>query len=472
MVFFLPIAADKQEQVMPGDLGLQSVAKGWSPRAYLYGLLAAFNALLWLLLLAFHWEISLRAREVQYFGKQLFPLSAHAVPLSLIYAACAILTLASIGAIFMDRRNLALREKLRILLAQILESLEIGVIVLDRKGYLSLTNESARKLMPRVPPFPGSTHFSQFLEHYPEIRALVASSIEKDEYVRELENNLRSTEESIAVRITTLPLKDRGKKVIGTLLLVNNVCEVVAMEQQVRTAERLSALGTLAAALAHEIRNPLEAMNLNLELLERNVNLPQGQPGAGDKRSKYLAVLGTEVSRLSGILDNFLSFARPSQDPTGKICIDDILKQVVDLIENQAKSRRVEVSFAADGEYTDLFGSEDQLKQVFLNLMINSLEAMPNGGKLSIRKENLAQRNAEPPTIVVRIHDTGEGIPQDKVERLFDPFFTMKPQGIGLGLTIAHRVIQRHRGRIRVESVQGKGSAFTVELPAIERENS
>jgi signal transduction histidine kinase len=453
---------------MPGDLGLQSVARGWwSPRAFLYGLLAAFNTLIWLLLWAFHWEISLRAREVQYFGKQLFPLRAQALPLSWIYAACAILTLASISAILIDRRNLALREKLRILLAQILESLEIGVIVLDRKGHLSLTNESARKLMPQVPPFPGGIHFSQILGEYPEIKKLVASSIEKEEYIKELEHNLGSTEESIAVRITTLPLKDRGKKVIGTLLLVNNVCEVVAMEHQVRTAERLSTLGTLAATLAHEIRNPLEAMNLNLELLERNLNLPQDQPAAADKRGKYLGVIGSEISRLSGILDNFLSFARPSQDPTGKTCIDDILRQVVELIENQARSRRVEIEFSLEGEFSNILGSDDQLKQVFLNLMINGLQAMPNGGKLSVKKESLAARNAEPSTIVVRIHDTGEGIPPDKIARLFDPFFTLKPQGSGLGLTIANRVIQRHRGKISVESAKGKGSTFTVELPAI-----
>jgi signal transduction histidine kinase len=452
---------------MPGDLGLQSVARGWSPRAILYGLLAAFNTLIWLLLGAFHWEISLRAREVHYFGKQLFPLRAQAVPLSMIYAACAILTLASIGAILIDRRNLALREKLRILLAQILESLEIGVIVLDRKGHLSLANESARKLMPQVPPFPGGIHFSQILRDYPEIKELVSSSIEKDKYVKELEHSLGPADESIAVRITTLPLKDRGKKVIGTLLLVNNVSEVVAMEQQVRTAERLSALGTLAATLAHEIRNPLEAMSLNLELLERNLNLPQDQATASDKRQKYLGVLGTEISRLSGILDNFLSFARPSQDPTGRICINSILRQVIDLIENQARSRRVEIDFSALGDDVDVLGSEDQLKQVFLNLIINGLQAMPNGGRLSIHKESLAAQNSEPPMIVVRIHDTGEGIPSDKLEHLFDPFFTMKPQGSGLGLTIAQRVIQRHRGRIRVESAQGKGSTFTVELPAI-----
>lgn len=456
---------------MPGDLGLQSVAKGWSSRAVLYGLLAAFNTLLWLLLMAFRWEISLRAREVEYFGRQLFPLRAQAVPLSVIYAGCAILTLASIGAILVDRRNLALREKLRILLAQILESLEIGVIVLDRKGYLSLTNESARKLIPQVPPFPGSTHFSQFLGDYPKIKELVSSSINRGEYVKELEHSLGSDEASIAVRVTTQPLKDRGKKVIGTLLLVNNVCEVVAMEQQVRTAERLSALGTLAAALAHEIRNPLEAMNLNLELLERNLNLPQDQP-ANDRKSKYLAILQTEISRLAGILDNFLSFARPSQSPTGNICIHDILRQVVDLMENQAKSRRVEVELATEGEYTDVLGAEDQLKQVFLNFAINSLEAMPNGGKLTIRKECLSHRHSELPMIVVHIHDTGDGIPPNKLERLFDPFFTMKPQGVGLGLTIAHRVIQRHRGRIWVESVPGKGSTFTVELPAVSSKHS
>jgi signal transduction histidine kinase len=455
---------------MPGELGLQSVARGWSPRTFLYSLLAAFNTLIWLLLWAFHLEISLRAREVHYFGKQLFPLRAQAVPLSWIYAACAILTLASIGAILIDRRNLALREKLRIMLAQILESLEIGVIVLDRRGHLSLTNESARKLMPQAPPFPGGTHFSQVLGDYPEIKELVASSVEKGEYVKELEHSLGSAEDSIAVRITTLPLKDRGKKVIGTLLLVNNVREVVAMEQQVRTAERLSTLGTLAATLAHEIRNPLEAMNLNLELLERNLNQPQDQPVAGDKRRKYLGVLGAEISRLSGILDNFLSFARPNQDPRGKTCINDILRQVVDLIENQARSRHVEIEFSTQGEYTDVLGSDDQLKQVFLNLIINGLQAMPNGGRLSVKKESPASRNADSPLILVHIHDTGEGIPADKVAHLFDPFFTLKPQGSGLGLTVAHRVIQRHRGRIRVESAQGKGSTFTVELPALARE--
>jgi signal transduction histidine kinase len=110
-------------------------------------------------------------------------------------------------------------------------------------------------------------------------------------------------------------------------------------------------------------------------------------------------------------------------------------------------------------------GSEDQLKQVFLNLMINSLEAMPDGGRLGVQLDVGVPSAATSPMAVVRIQDAGEGIPPEKINRLFDPFFSTRPKGTGLGLTIAHRVIEDHQGRISVESVTGKGSVFTVELP-------
>jgi signal transduction histidine kinase len=269
------------------------------------------------------------------------------------------------------------------------------------------------------------------------------------------------------VRVTTLPLRDLQKRTIGTLLLVNDVQEVVAMERQMRAAERLSVLGTLAAALAHEIRNPLEALNLNLELLERNLVAPDGADGRDEKRRKYLGILKSEISRLSGIVENFLSFARPSRRSTNRMQLGEVLKGVTDLVANQAASRNVQVLLVADDTPIVLEGSEDQLKQAFLNVIINGLEAMPNGGRLVVSAASAESSGCAAATATVRIEDTGEGIPVERVGRLFDPFYSTRPHGTGLGLTIAHRVIQDHGGRIQVESSPGKGTTLTVELPCL-----
>jgi len=443
--------------------------RGAGPRAFLYILLLAFNALLWLLLAAFQWQISLRAREIEYFGQQLFPATSQVVPLPVIYAVCALLSLASIGAIILDRSNLAMREKIRTLLARILESLDIGVIVLDRKGLPTLMNESARRLLPDIPVDPPNLHILTALKDHPKVLEIVSAAVENGKFVKELEQNLETANGLCPVRITTLPLKDRHKKVSGTLLLLNDISEVADMERQMLTAERLSALGTLAAALAHEIRNPLEAMNLNLELLARSMDSADPSIPADDRQAKYLSVLEDELSRLAVTVDSFLSFARPGHDVIEKLSLGEILRAVVELLDSQAKSRGVQVEFKHDAQPIMIEGSEDRLKQVFLNLMINSLEAMPAGGRLKIHAEMPGTQDAEfsLPTAVVRIQDTGEGIPAESLGRLFDPFFSTRPRGTGLGLSIVHRVIQEHRGRIRVDSTVGKGSTFTVELPAL-----
>ncbi len=228
-----------------------SRVSGGGTRALLYGMLIAFNLLLWILLWAFHWEVSLRAREAEYFGRQLFPIRRQVVPVPVIYAAFGLVTLASLALIVRDRSSLAARERLRTLLSQILESLEIGVFVFDRNGILSLANESAHKLMPRIPPGQDEVGYPDVLEGYPEIASIVKKAIDSAAYVREMEYDLGSAENPCPVRITTLPLRDRHKRASGILLLINDVREVVAMERQMRAAERLSTLGTLAAALAH-----------------------------------------------------------------------------------------------------------------------------------------------------------------------------------------------------------------------------
>ena len=438
-----------------------------SSRAFLYGIVIAINVLLWILLVAFHWEVSLRAREVAYYGRQLFPLRSQAVPLPVIYGACALLNLISLSTILRDRNSLAARERLQTLLAQILESLEIGVVVLSSKGRLNLANGSARKLLPGIPKKHVDTHYLDVLGDYPDLKEIVKSALERGGFVKEVEHDLGSGNEPCSARITTLPLKGTDGRINGVLLLINDVREVVAMERQVRAAERLSTLGTVAAALAHEIRNPLESMNLNIELLGRCLDESKAGHGDPDRKQKYLRVIESEIARMGKIVDNFLSFVRPSHPPVSNVRLDEILRRVVDLIESQARSRRVDIELDTDGRAITVAGLDDQLTQIFLNLMINSLEAMPDGGKLWVRAEITAKTDAQPRMIAVRIQDTGEGIPPERISRLFDPFFSTRPRGTGLGLTIAQRFVRECGGRIFVESVLGKGSTFIVELPLI-----
>ncbi len=449
---------------MPAQLTTATRMGKMSPRVFLYGLLVALNALSWLLLLAFHWEISLRVREAQYFGKYLFPLHSHVVPLPVIYAACAFLSLATVAAVVRDRANHASRERLQAILGQILESLEIGVLVVDRSGVLSLANESARRLLPRMPAMAVGTHFLDLLGEYPEMKDIAGAALESGNYAREVEHTIGPAKESFTVRITTLPLKDPQKRTIGTLLLVNDVREEVAMERNMRAAERLSVLGTLAAALAHEMRNPLEAMSLNLELLERSLGAPDDSGAQEEKKRKYLGILESDISRLAAVVENFLSFARPSRKATNRVSLGEVLKGVTDLVANQAESQNVHVLLVGNGNPIKVEGSEDQLKQAFLNVVINGLEAMPNGGRLII---SIASPEATgiAATATVRIEDTGEGIPPERIGRLFDAFFSTRPHGTGLGLTITQRVIQDHGGRMRIESAEGRGTVLTMELP-------
>lgn len=437
------------------------------PRTMIYALLIVINAFLWIILIAFQWEVSLRAREVDYFGRQLFPLDIHIIPLPLIFIAFTILSAASLGVIIRDRTHLAERRKLEMLLGRILESLEIGVIVLDRRGAVILTNESARRIFPLEAPAHSGAGFLDALGNFPQVEAVVKPALREGTLLKEKEIPIGSPENARTVRVSTLPLINRPRKESGTLVLISDVSEEVALQRQMKDAERLSTMGTLAAVLAHEIRNPLEALNLNLELLERNLQHVQAPPAEGEKIEKYIRVFDSEVSRLAGVVENFLSFARPVHAASGSIRLDAILRQVVELVENQLRSRKVTIRAEIGGEPISVRGYEDRLKQLFLNLVINGIDAMPNGGILSIKAESVRRANADQPNLcaVISVQDTGEGIAPEKIPRLFEPFFSTRSRGTGLGLTIADRIAREHGGIITVESVPGTGSKFTVELP-------
>ncbi len=236
-------------------------------------------------------------------------------------------------------------------------------------------------------------------------------------------------------------------------------------EAQLRRADRLSALGQLSAGLAHEIRNPLGAIKGAVEILEEDY--PPGHP-----KAEFYDIIIKEVKRLNDVVTNFLSFARPVSRRFDSVDVREIVTGLEGLISGQARAHQVQIFTSFHDGPSHVLADEALLKQAFLNIMLNALEAMPDGGDLTV-----ATRLADPKTSVlpdgaeqgawleVVFDDTGVGISDEWVGRIFDPFFTTKKDGTGLGLAITYRILENHGGTIRVTSQSGRGTTFVVALP-------
>jgi two-component system, NtrC family, sensor histidine kinase HydH len=231
-------------------------------------------------------------------------------------------------------------------------------------------------------------------------------------------------------------------------------------ETQLRRADRLSALGQLSAGLAHEIRNPLGAIKGAVEILQDD--FPSGHP-----KAEFYTILLREVDRLNDVLTNFLSFARPVTPHLMPLDVRGVLTALEGLISGQARAHRVQIFTSFHTGPSRVMLDETLLKQAFLNIMLNAIEAMPNGGDLAISTRLFSEGAADgrPEWLEVVFDDTGPGILESELGRIFDPFFTTKKDGTGLGLAITHRIIENHHGTIRVVSQRDKGTTFVITLP-------
>ncbi len=225
---------------------------------------------------------------------------------------------------------------------------------------------------------------------------------------------------------------------------------IIEIEDQLRRADRLTALGELSAGMAHEIRNPLGSIRGTAEIL-RDAFPPE------HKYAEFTAILVKEVDRLNQVLEDFLRFVRPEPSDLVRFSPAETLREVLQLGEVQARNANVDiVTEIADLPETE--GDASQFKQVFLNLILNALQAMAGGGQLHITTETCEK------WVVCRFSDNGSGIPKENLERIFNPFFTTKQEGTGLGLAITGRIVENAGARITVESEEGQGTTFTLKL--------
>ncbi len=225
--------------------------------------------------------------------------------------------------------------------------------------------------------------------------------------------------------------------------------------EQLRRADRLAALGELSAGIAHEIRNPLGSIKGSIEILESEIS--EGHP-----KHEFIEIIKEETSRLNGLVQEFLEFARPPRPSIAAASLNDLIGGTISLVAKEAEQSGIQISEELDQTMPPLSLDSDQIRQVLLNVLLNAIQAMDRGGQLSIRS-HYEGRNSR---AVVEVSDTGPGVAPDQLEHIFDPFFSTKSNGTGLGLSISHQLVENHGGRIIAVSNPDRGLTLRIELPA------
>lgn len=250
-----------------------------------------------------------------------------------------------------------------------------------------------------------------------------------------------------------------------TLIWVNqnrHLRKVKEMEDRIQLAERLSSLGHLAAGVAHEIRNPLNAIGMGLQRLKREF-LPQEE----SKKEEYLSfteLIFKEIRRVNEIIEQFLTLSRPFELNLKLSSLQDLLKNLVTLLQEEASSQGIQIQAETNSDLPLIKMDNEKLTQAFLNIMKNGMQAMERGGVLRVETQSFKDR------VEVSFSDSGSGIPPEQMEKIFNYYYTTKEKGVGLGLPIAHRIIEAHGGQLKVESQVGFGTKVTILLPVISKQ--
>jgi PAS domain S-box-containing protein len=259
------------------------------------------------------------------------------------------------------------------------------------------------------------------------------------------------------------PLKDEGKdQVEGFVLLLRDTTESRQVRADEIESEKMNALTMLAAGVAHEIGNPLNSLNIHLQLVQRKLK-KMGDLALRKEVDELLEVARGEIRRLDLIVEKFLSAVRPTQLQTSLVDLNDLVRNAVKFLATEIQDRRIDVSLKLNPDVPGLQLDKDQIKQALYNLVRNACQAIGSDGKLEIAVD------MDDYNVSVRIADTGPGVTAEKVGKVFEPYFTTKKAGSGLGLLIVRRIVREHGGEVEFESEQGKGAIVTIYLPRIDK---
>ena len=350
-------------------------------------------------------------------------------------------------------------EDLRTMQDHILKSVRSGILTMDLEGKITSCNPAAEHIT-------GYT-YAELKSRWQDlfgssIKVLFGHTNDLMDRPFRFDGSIVKKDGGTAILGTSVSLlKDDKNTVHGIILIFQDITKLVEMEEKVRRQEQLAVVGTLAAGIAHEIRNPLASLSGSIQVLQGELDLK------GDDKH-LMDIVVRETDRLNTIISEFLEYARPLTAHLEKILLLPLLDETIMLLRNSRDFREGITIRAQVDPQVVIQGDAKRMRQVFWNLLINACQAMPDGGEITVSTMPVSRNDDHSGWCEVVIQDTGLGIAHEYLDKIFDPFFTTKTGGTGLGLAIVDRIIEDHGGIIDVESETGRGTKFRIRLPVLE----
>ena len=340
------------------------------------------------------------------------------------------------------RQNLCANEQLREHLTAIVESLSTGLLVMDEAGTITRCNQAGTQLLGLA---------QEQIIGRSLATCLKEARLDGDVYPL-------TTRQGAAVSLSQRALQTSDGRHSGSLALIQDVTAVRELEDRLQRRNRLAAMGEMVGRIAHEIRNPLGSIELFASMLRRDLNDAPGLRG-------YAEHISSSVHMMNRLLTNLLLYTKPDCSHGERHETEALMLDALTLAAHAVAGARVDIRLDVDSAASRIWCDAGQMKQVLLNLILNSIHAMPDGGTLTLSARLTEEAVPGGAGVCLSVSDTGVGIPAAQRSRIFDPFFTTRDEGTGLGLAIVHAIVEGHRGRIDVDSVEGRGTTFTIALP-------
>lgn len=333
----------------------------------------------------------------------------------------------------------------------LISALPVGLIATDSLGIIQVLNDAAEKILPLERSGALGRSAAEILPG--PFREMFHGHTPPPEHDRQREVQFSlGSDSSSTLHLAGMVVLDDNGDFAGEVLLIRDLTEVRALEKELQRTERLAALGKMAAGVAHELRNPLSSIKGLAVLLKQKFS-------PHSKEAETAEVLVREVERLNRSIGEMLDFAKPAQLNRQPTSIIDFIQKTLSLVEVDTRSFGITLRLENEDDLPEVAIDQDKLQQVLLNLFLNAIEAMPKGGELVVR---INQKNQK---LVIVIEDSGVGIAADDLGKVFDPYFTTKSDGTGLGLALSSKIMEEHDGDIEIASTPGKGTRVKVCLP-------
>jgi len=338
----------------------------------------------------------------------------------------------------------------------VLSSMTNGLITVDLTRNIVTLNEMAECILKKRNEEMLGLPLERALGSEHPLHELMVETLSREKAIFHSEMELRSNgEEQWLMASTSLLTNGEGKR-IGALVVFQDITEMKALEEKLRQADRLAALGTLSAGLAHEIKNPLSAIKTFVQLLPKKVENPSFM-------EKFNITVPREIDRINQLVEDLLELTRKRVRPLVDVDVNRLILQTIDLHGEEMERRHIVFESHLSKVLPPVRGDSETLYRAFFNLVINAIQAMPNGGSFYISSE--LDHVSSGVKIILR--DTGIGMDEETSKNLFNPFFTTKDKGVGLGMALAQKIIEDHRGTIEVMSEKGIGTTFVLRLPVV-----